>query len=165
MYVFIDESGLFLPSEKTTQWSTVGAIVIPDTSIDDVNSALIKLKKENGLEHDQEFKKNRPDSENQSFLRFLNSLTEYKCTLHVSSQTGSITEKEGVLEHREKTINGINNYLREKSKSGIEYDNIINMMNQLSPQQYNQCILQTYMIASSLGKIITRHYSKISSYS
>lgn len=161
MYIFIDESGIFLPSDNINQWSSVGALVVPDESLLKVKQALFKLKKDEGIEKDEEFKRNRPDSNSKPFLLFLKRLKKYKCTLHVSSENGSENDLNATNKHREETINGIKNYCIKKDISTTEYNEIEKKIKQLSTQQYNQCIHQSYMVNNLISKVISL-YAQIS---
>ena len=73
MYIYIDESGLFSTSDNENSWSSVGAIVIPDESLEKVENALNRLKQVNKLNNSEELKRNRPDSSSESFIYFIKS--------------------------------------------------------------------------------------------
>ena len=57
MYIYIDESGLFSTSDNENSWSSVGAIVIPDESLEKVENALNRLKQVNKLNNSEELKR------------------------------------------------------------------------------------------------------------
>jgi hypothetical protein len=104
MYIYIDESGLFSTSDNENSWSSVGAIVIPDESLEKVENALNRLKQVNKLNNSEELKRNRPDSSSESFIYFIKSLKKYKCTLHVISTNGTFNDEESIINHKKSTM-------------------------------------------------------------
>jgi hypothetical protein len=160
MYIYIDESGLFLPSTKSTQWSSVGAIVIPDCSIEIIKESLCKLKAEHELNSAEEFKKNRPDCSSEYYFKFLQTLRENKCTLHVASSNGVENESQNLQIHKIRTQEAILNYMKKVNKESPLIEQVLSLVNNLKPQQYAQLILQAHMIGELISKIISL-YAKI----
>lgn len=160
MHIFIDESGLFVPHEKCYKWSSVGALVVPDKSLPALEMALKKLKQAYDLEAACEFEKNnRPDCSSDAFSDFLKELDSADCVFQITATNGSPFEVEGLAKHRESTKAGIAAYARRNPDAVASVENVCRLIDQLSAQQYNQCVLQINLIFDVLSKIIT-HYSK-----
>ena len=155
MYIYIDESGLFSTSDNENSWSSVGAIVIPDESLEKVENALNRLKQVNKLNNSEELKRNRPDSSSESFIYFIKSLKKYKCTLHVISTNGTFNDEESIINHKKSLIKAIQEFIKQKKYSDSNFSKLINIICELSLQQYNQFIHQSIIIYNLLVKIIT----------
>lgn len=155
MHIYIDESGLFSTSDNENSWSSVGAIVIPDESLEKVENALNRLKKANKLNNSEEELKNRPDSNSESFLNFIKSLKKYKCTLHVISTNGTFINEELINKHKKSLIKAIKEFIKQKEYNDSNFNELINWIPELSPQQYNQFFHQSIIIYNLLEKIIT----------
>ena len=161
MYIYIDESGLFSTSDNENSWSSVGTIVIPDESLEKVENALNRLKQVNKLNNSEELKRNRPDSSSESFIYFIKSLKKYKCTLHVISTNGTFNDEESIINHKKSLIKAIQEFIKQKKYSDSNFSKLINIICELSLQQYNQFIHQSIIIYNLLDKIIT-FYSQVS---
>lgn len=161
MHIYIDESGIFAPSESESHWSTVGAIVVPDNSLDDSKEALKDLKLNLGLKVEDEIKRNRPDCSSLPFEDFIVNLDRLGCTLHAISISGEALQGKALERHRQSTIAAIKNYAKIKGISDRFYDDACTLINQLSAQQFSQCILQTHLVCELLEKIIP-YYAEIS---
>lgn len=161
MNIYIDESGIFAPSENGNQWSTVGALVVPDNAVDDMNTALETLKIALGIEIEEEIKKGRPDSSSLPFEVFIKSIDQLGCTFHAVSTTGGLLQGEMLEKHREATKSAIKNYVEIKEKSESLSEDACALIEKLSAQQFSQCILQTFLVCDLLEKVIP-HYAKIS---
>lgn len=155
MHIFIDESGLFLTSTNSTQWSSVGALVIPDNSMGIIEQALCKLKAEHGLDVKEEFKNNRPDCSSNYYSKFLQTLKENKCTLHVASGNGSKNEEKALYKHKAKTQEAILNFQKKTNSEPSHPNEIISLIEKLNEQEYTQLFFQTYMIDELLNKVLS----------
>lgn len=155
MHVFIDESGLFSTEPNPHAWSTVGGVVIPDTSLDAIGRALENLKKAQGIELSAEFKRDRPDCASEPYQEFLKTLDEAGCTLHALSTRSSLTEAEGLEAHKSATVAAIRNYATKVADVAAHAEEVVGLVESLSQQEYNQCILQAQMICDMLPKVIS----------
>jgi Protein of unknown function (DUF3800) len=159
VHIFIDESGIFVPQKESSKWSSVGALVVPDKSLSALETALKKLKQAHGVNSADEFdKNNRPDCSSDAFSEFLKEIDSLDCVLQITATNGSFSEAEGLAQHRESTKEAIAAYARKNPDAAASVENISRSIDQLSAQQYNQCILQINLIFDVLPKIIT-HYS------
>lgn len=107
MQIFIDESGIFRQSSSDNAWCSVGAIIIPDSSIAGVSNALRDLKKTLNIPLDEEIKNPRPDSKNSALINFITKLKSLKCTLHVFSAKCSLLDENDIHEHKAGNITGV----------------------------------------------------------
>lgn len=162
MYIFIDESGIFLPDVNGSAWSTAGAIIIPQRNYKKVERALIKLKASCNIDKNQEIKRNRPDSTSREFIEFIDILKKLGCTLHVASIRSADMCVSGVDLDRKSRIQAIlqagennGNYNQETP----HIKEIILNLNKLKPQQYAQLIIQMYMVDVLIEKVLS-FYSK-----
>jgi hypothetical protein len=153
LYIFIDESGLFIPSEDNKKWSSVGALVVPEQSIDGLKEALSKLKATNGLTDEEEFKRNRPDCSSESYAEFLNSLRILHCTLHVLSLNGSPSASSGLQKLKENMKHAIRNYSNKVTSKKALVEQTVELIDKLSEQQFAQCMLQSHMLKHLLDKV------------
>lgn len=161
MHIFIDESGIFLPTSDANKWSSVGALVVPDESLQALKDALSKLKTSNGLEDIEEFKRNRPDCSSESFSIFLDTLFHLNCTLHVLSTNGSPTELSETKNYKENIKHSIRKYSSKVTSSASLVEELVNLIDELSDQQFCQCMLQSYMLKYLLDKVVLL-YAEIS---
>lgn len=162
MEIFIDESGIFAPSDKPYAWSTVAALAVPESSIHGVTNALRDLKKALNVQNDVEIKYPRPDSKQSCFINFLKKLKNLNCTLHVVTTNCSLLEKIDLSEHQKNNIKAIYNF-KNKIQSDLEdskfdrlsshIDTTISVMQSISMQEYVQCIMQTSLVSLMLEKL------------
>lgn len=155
MHVFIDESGLFLTEPNPYAWSTVGGVAIPDGSLSKVSEALENLKKAYGIDSGKEFKTDRPDCASEPYQEFLKALDAAECTLYVLSTRSSKAEAESLEAHRSATIVAIRNYVRKVADVATHAEEVIALIEGLSKQEYNQCVLQSQMICDMLPKMVS----------
>ncbi|MEZ9558385.1 DUF3800 domain-containing protein [Vibrio splendidus] len=161
MYIYIDESGLFIPTEVEEQTSSVGALVVPDNAVSEMESALQTLKVEIGVGVDKEIKRPRPDCQSIPFEDFIAKLNHLGCTLHVISTSGGPLQGERLEKHRESTKQAILRFAGIENKSQSLCEEVCSLIDNLSSQQFSQCILQTYLISELIEKVIP-YYAKLS---
>lgn len=160
MQIFIDESGIFAPHKGAQQWSSIGAVTVPEDSLPALESALSRIKSAHHINPDKEFpKNNRPDCSSNAFYIFLEELNSAGCTLQICATNGSPLEDEGLERHRKDTVKATEAYAKKFPAALAMAEETTRAITQLSPQQYNQCIIQVHLIAETLTKIIS-YYSK-----
>lgn len=158
MHIFIDESGIFLPLPEDKVWSSVGGLVVPNKSLAKAEHALRALKVSQGIGIDKEFKRDRPDCSSKAFKKFIDRLVDLDCSLHVISTRGSPKEADGMSYHREKTKEGINNYVQMHPAASDYANEVLDMMYKLRDQEYNQCMLQFELMPELISKTLS-YYS------
>ncbi|WP_289329224.1 DUF3800 domain-containing protein [Pseudomonas sp. 'CRE Jenny 4'] len=155
MHIFIDESGLFSTEPNLHAWSTVGGVAIPDGSLNKVAEALENLKNAHGVELSKEFKRDRPDCASEPYQEFLKKLDSANCTLYVLSTRSSPAEAVALKKHRSATIEAIRNYAKKVTDAASHAEEVICLIESLSQQEYNQCVLQSQMISDMLPKMVS----------
>ncbi|WP_343578984.1 DUF3800 domain-containing protein [Acinetobacter sp.] len=156
MYIFIDESGLFLPTENNS-CSTVGALCVPDEAIDQVERALTDLKKSLGREDDDEIKSPRPDCTSKPFECFIAKLVSLNCTFEALVTNISLNETETILQAKNNVIEGMKRYIEVEKIKGDELEfvmSVINLTNSLSLQLFQQVYMQCYLIVGLVEKVL-----------
>lgn len=161
MHIYIDESGIFAPSEVESQWSSVGALVVPDNAVDETKTALETLKIALGVEVNEEIKRQRPDCSSVPYEFFITKLNQIGCTLHVVSTSGGLLQGDQLEKHRVSTKQAINKYFEIKGKPESLCQDACSLIDKLSAQQFSQCILQTYLVSDLVEKTIP-HYARVS---
>jgi len=154
MHIFIDESGLFKPTNDAKQWSSIGAFVVPDTALEHLPNLLNLVKKSHGLTEEEEFKRPRPDENSESFLNLFEELKKLNCSFHALVFTGSPGTVEAFEEYKKNIHLAVNNYAKRVALDARSLEFAISLIDKLSDQQLNQCMLQCYMIDELLRKII-----------
>ncbi|MFA0568692.1 DUF3800 domain-containing protein, partial [Vibrio gallaecicus] len=154
MHIFIDESGLFMPTENTNQWSSVGAFVAPDHVLEKLPQVLNELKRLHGLSPDEEFKRPRPDETSVGFIQFFKELKRLGCTFHAITHTGNLGEEIAFDNYQVTLLSGIENYAERIGMEQSYLDEVKTLINKLSKQQLAQCVHQSYMIDGLLRKIL-----------
>ncbi|ELI1830813.1 DUF3800 domain-containing protein [Vibrio fluvialis] len=158
MHIFIDESGLFKPTENMNQWSSVGAFVAPDHALEKLPQVLNELKRLHGLSPDDEFKRPRPDETSDGFIEFFKELKRLGCTFHANTHTGNQGEEIAFDNYQIMLLSGIERYAERRDMEQSYLDEVKTLINKLSKQQLAQCVHQSYMIDGLLRKILS-YYS------
>ncbi|WP_099350968.1 DUF3800 domain-containing protein [Erwinia amylovora] len=163
MKIFIDESGIFSPSDKANAWATVGALTVPESSMPGLTNALRDLKNALGVDNKNEIKNPRPDSSQSCFINFLKKLKYLNCTLHVATTNCGLLKEKELVEHRKGNIQGLNNFKEQQrsilspelfDKTSHHVDSIVSILEKISHQEYVQCVMQSYLLSMMLDKVI-----------
>lgn len=88
----------------------------------------------------------------------MKSLDKLGCTLHALSKVSFPGDSEKMDEHKVKTITSIRNYSSRQKDGERHAELVISLIESLSKQEYNQCMLQSQMMCRMLPKIIS-HYA------
>ena len=165
MKIFIDESGLFSQLNDDDKvkngWATIGALVVPEKSEQELEKALEELKKSLGLTKDQEIKRGRPDCSNPSFADFVNKIKKLQCTLYAMVINRQTINDSVAIQYKEELMDALNNYcivmrkyndddkqaeLQKEVKSQCEM--ISSLSNAEFIQMKTQCYLHTFMLSN-----------------
>jgi len=167
--IYIDESGIFSANNNLTRidkaWGTVGAITIPHKNIKKASAALCvlksKLKIPVSLEIKNEF---RPEPSSEYFAEFLTELLKLDCTFHAMTVNRTSLNDDATRMHMKAQIDGRANYIKkiESELNQEEFEEYVNefevtkeLINSSSIQEYNQVVIQSYLISFMLDKTIT----------
>lgn len=163
MKIFIDESGNFAPIDKATAWSSVGALTVPESSIPGLTNALRDLKRALGVDINNEIKTPRPDSNKSCFINFLKKLKHLNCTLHIATTNCSLLKESELAQHRQGNIQALNNFKEQQrselsteqfEKTAHHVDSTISILDKIAPQEYVQCVMQSYLQSLMIEKVI-----------
>ncbi|AXF43611.1 MULTISPECIES: DUF3800 domain-containing protein [Acinetobacter] len=156
MYIFIDESGVFLPTENNS-CSTVGALCVPDEAIDQVERALTDLKESLGIQNEDEIKRPRPDCTSKPFESFIAKLVSLNCTFEALVTNISLNESETIVQAKNNVIESMKRYIEIEKIKGDQLEfvmNVINLTDSLSLQLFQQVYMQCYLIVGLVEKVL-----------
>ncbi|MEN4817182.1 DUF3800 domain-containing protein [Pantoea agglomerans] len=158
MKFYIDESGNF--SHENSSWSSVGILAIPEQKEDEVFEFVTKLKIKVGLKENDELKNYfRKDFELKFLDELSNFLLEKKCIFHMSSINSRNISTTLVNITKSKLINSIKKSTgNEKQKTDI-----IERINLLSTQNFNQCFIHIFSLRNAIEKSISFYAKELPS--
>lgn len=169
MKIYIDESGIFSssndPATIDKAWGTVGALTVPHKNEKKVRAALMELKSKLNVPSSEEIKdRKRPDPSNDCFADFISALLKLDCTFHAMTVNRTSLDDRLTHLHMKQQIDGRLRYI-EKIRDSLTPDELAevnhsfeetrNLINSLSEQEYNQVVIQSYLISHMLDKTIT----------
>jgi len=106
MHIFIDESGTFTYTENPVGWSVVSAIAIPESVMNEAESALNHFKNDNGKLHTDELKLGKIEDE-LSYFRLLNRLARVNCTTYTIATNAHLNTPNAVSAHKKAAEKGV----------------------------------------------------------
>lgn len=169
MKIYIDESGIFRasndPATIDKAWGTVGALTVPHKNEKKVSAALVELKSKLNVPSSEEIKHGkRPDPSHDCFADFISALLKLDCTFHAMTVNHTSLDDELTRFHMKQQIDGRLRYI-EKIRDSLTPDQLAevknsfeetkNLINSVSEQEYNQVVIQSYLISHMLDKTIT----------
>jgi len=155
MHIFIDESGSFVYTPDKAAWSSICALVIPEGSLAEAESALAAFKKENGIELSGELKLGALNDE-MSYFRLLLRLARTKCTLFGVVTDAHTNTPEAVKIHKESTVSGMlvnkEKMIHEGGRKAVQHaaDSVLSMPDQLHIQLICQIKLMQLVVWQSV---------------
>ncbi|MCO8098391.1 DUF3800 domain-containing protein [Acinetobacter lwoffii] len=164
MYIFIDESGLFRPTDNNRACSTIGALCVPDESMEKVENALNDLKKALDIESENEIKNPRPDCSSQPFELFITELKSLNCSFEALVTNISIDESETIIQRKNLIIKGIEKYIEKEKLVGEELNHsmeVKSLLEKLSLQLFQQVYMQCHLLVGLIEKAVN-FYAKLS---
>lgn len=159
MFIYIDESGSFVPSSSTNSWNVVVAYVLPEATRKHAENFLRKLKLSSGRTYSEEMKlKDLSEEQIRSFvsnLGFLDSIIFASC-IDLGSQ-----EPDVIASHKSAQVDKI-----RKNKSRMIYEEGREMIEdlafrveRLSPQLYTQMVAQIDLL-NQVHRSSTLYYAQ-----
>lgn len=165
MKIYIDESGWFNKhmdcDTKDKAWCVVGAITIPHSKEKVAYRALLDLKKNLGLNPQDEIKRNRPEPGSPLFISFANKLREAGCSVHAITANRFLLNDEESEKHKIKQILAREEYINLRREEFSDNDIMLmkhdlevikELIYKSSIQEYNQIVLQSALVAFMLDK-------------
>jgi hypothetical protein len=157
MHIFIDESGSFVYTEEKSAWSSICAIAIPESALNEAESALQDFKAENGCPTTDELKLGKIEDEF-SYFRLLLRLAKANCTLYGIATDAHVNTPEAVEAHKEATAQGLlANLEKMHHEAGrISVQQAADQVLRLSAQLHIQFICQIKLMYHTVSQAITR---------
>lgn len=115
----------FFESTNPNSWSSVGALVVPDNSLEDLEYALNKLKTSCGVDISEEFKKRNRTDESKHYMEFLANLSTIGYTLHILAAPTHHINNDKFLRHKNNMKNAITVYGGTEKENIDHYSEII----------------------------------------
>lgn len=146
MFIFIDESGSFVFSDKSDSWCNVAAYVVPEATRRQAESALGHVKRRYGVPYTGEVKLktiSEPD-----LLSFLKTLSALNGTLFASAVDMGCESVDAIAQHQASQVGSIlanlPKMIHDEGRELIE--DLAARVERLSPQLYIQMVAQIDLI-------------------
>ncbi|KFA30289.1 hypothetical protein KWG_0113425, partial [Xanthomonas vasicola pv. vasculorum NCPPB 1381] len=159
MFIYVDESGSFVPATRSDSWCVVAGYVVPEVVRKHVERSLSLLKRRVGCAYQNELKL-RHLSESQ-LGRFLGELGDLESTLFISAIDLGHQDPQVVFAHQRKQVDSIRanrpNMLYEEGRASI--DDLSGRLERLSPQLYTQMVAQVDLL-DQVFRMATLYYAQ-----
>ena len=146
MFIYIDESGSFVPAPTENSWNVVAAYAVPEAARKHAESALRQLKIAAGCAHSDEVKlRNITEAQLSAFLDVLSRLDAlaFASCIDLGTQNPAV-----ILAHQSAQVQKIRangpRMIHEEGRAMIE--DLASRVERLSPQLYTQMIVQTDLL-------------------
>jgi hypothetical protein len=157
MFIYVDESGTFVPATRSDSWCVVAGYVVPEVVRRHVERSLNLLKRRIGYGYQDELKL-RHLSESQ-LRSFLGELGELEATLFISAIDLGHQDPQVVLAHQRKQVDHVRanrpNMLYEEGRAAI--DDLSSRLERLPPQLYTQMVAQIDLL-DQVFRMATLYY-------
>ena len=142
MFIYIDESGTFVPSATPNSWNVVAALVVPEATRKHISDLLRRLKNSCGRACTDEVKlRDVPEA---CIRSFINDLSQLNATLYASCIDAGAHDVEVASAHKttqvEKIRENIPKMIYPDGRAMIE--DLANRVERLSNQLYTQMVVQ-----------------------
>ncbi|NIJ78168.1 hypothetical protein FHT08_003288 [Xanthomonas campestris] len=159
MFIYVDESGSFVPATRSDSWCVVAGYVVPEVARRRVECSLSLLKRRIGCGYQDELKL-RHLSESQ-LKRFLGELGDLDAALFISAIDLGHQDAQAVLIHQRKQVESVRanrpNMLYEEGRASI--DDLSGRLERLSPQLYTQMVAQIDLL-DQVFRMATLYYAQ-----
>ena len=170
MDIYIDESGLFVPSNKPSSWSVVAAFAVPGKAMLALEIALNNAKENVGFSIQSEMKLKHFQNKEDAYFQFLEELAALDGLLFAIASDSSTNPPAEVLEHQRtqvgKVLHHIGKMRYEGGRKGVEL--LGSEIACLSPQLYvqNACQIELMydVFASSINYFAQRQPETLSEF-
>jgi hypothetical protein len=146
MFIYIDESGSFVPTSSANSWNVIAAYAMPEAARKHAESALRKLKITAGKTHSDEVK--LKELTEGHLVDLFDSLAELGAIAFASCIDLGAQDPEAIASHQagqvEKIRANVPRMVYEEGRALIE--NLAARVERLSPQLYIQMVVQTDLI-------------------
>jgi len=159
MFIYVDESGTFVPATRSNSWCVVAGYAVPEVARRHVERSLSLLKLRIGCGYHDELKlKHLSESQLKCFLSELGNL---EATLFISAIDLGDQDAQLVLLHQRKQVESVRanraNMLYEEGRASI--DDLSGRLERLSPQLYTQMVAQVDLL-DQVFRMATLYYAQ-----
>lgn len=159
MFIYVDESGSFVPSASVDSWCVVAAYVVPEVARRLVERNLNLLKRRMGFGFRDELKlRQLPEAQLKCFL---GELGETEATLYITAIDLGHQGAEAILVHQNRQVESVRanrpNMLHAEGRASI--DDLSGRLERLSPQLYAQMVAQIDLL-DQVFRMATLYYSQ-----
>ncbi|MFI8716822.1 DUF3800 domain-containing protein [Stenotrophomonas sp. NPDC077464] len=157
MFIFVDESGSFVPTANSNSWCVVAGYVVPEVARKRVEQSLGLLKRRLGRGVSDEVKLKCLSEA--SLKRFLGDIGKLEGTLFISAVDLGHQDPNVVLAHQKQQVASVRanrpNMLYEEGRASI--DDLSGRLERLSPQLYTQMVAQISLL-DQIFRMATLYY-------
>ena len=154
MYIYIDESGVFVPANHPDAWCVVAAYVSIEKEIRSLTKLVTQLKLNCGKTFKDEVK--LKDITEAQYMSFLRSLREFSGTLFCTATDMSLVSELTVMNHRniqaQKVVEHKEKMIHRAAKISLEH--LSAQIRELAPQLYMQLVCQVNLIADLINRAV-----------
>lgn len=159
MFIYVDESGSFVPSKELGSWNIVGAFVVPEADRKRVEQTLRDFKVAAGRKSSDEMK--LKDVTEDQLKALLVKLIAMRTTFFVTGIDLGRETADDISRHQaiqvEKIRENRPRMLHEEGRSLV--DDLASRLERLSPQLYTQLVVQTDLL-DQVFRLTTLYYSQ-----
>lgn len=159
MFIYVDESGSFVPATRSDSWCVVAGYVVPEVAKKRVEQSLGLLKRRLGRGFLDEVK--LKDLSEAELRRFLSEIGQLEATLFISAVDLGHQDPQVVLAHQRRQVDSVRanrpNMVYEEGRAAI--DDLSGRLERLSPQLYTQMVAQIDLL-DQVFRMATLYYSQ-----
>lgn len=156
MYVYIDESGSFVPTRRRGSWNCVAAYVSPENETPDLANALAVLRQESGISSSSEELKLRRVPE-RCYFAFLGALVPLQGVVFAAASDAGFQSEGEIRAHQRIQADKIEEH-KDKMRFSSAREGLNEFAEQIrtiSPQLYVQLYCHAYLVFSVINRGIS----------
>lgn len=146
MHIFLDESGVFVPTKRLNAWSSIAAYVLPEAHRVKMLDVLARLKEEAGAPYAREIK--LKDLDEPTYFQFLSSLGKLEGILFSVLIDMGVHDASMIQEHQDGQVAGILRHIdKMRHPNGrVAIQRLADEVADLAPQLYVQLQCQVALV-------------------
>lgn len=159
MFIYVDESGSFVPAPSVNSWNVVAAYAVSEPARRHAEAALLQLKVAAGRKHSDEVK--LKDVTEAQLATFLDSLSDLKAIAFASCINLGTQDPADISTHQSSQVDKIRaNGPRMIYKEGrAMIEDLASRVQRLSPQLYIQMVVQLSLL-DQVHRATTLYFSQ-----
>jgi hypothetical protein len=157
MQIFVDESGLFVSSNKSGSWSVVAAFAVPDKAVPTMERLLGVAKTLLDRNLDSEIKLKDFGEDETAYFRFLANLARIGGVLFATGYDSSVNGPSAVVQHQKMQVSKVTENIDKMRYEGGRQGVLMTaeMLGKLSLQLYTQLYCQIRLMREVVRLSIT----------